>query len=51
MAETNVNAVRAIVAEIDPGTFVVIGQGHQASSGVLRQVKRQTTEKQVTVTG
>jgi len=36
----DVNAVRAIVAEIDPGAFVVIGQGHQASGGVLRNVKR-----------
>jgi uncharacterized membrane-anchored protein YitT (DUF2179 family) len=32
----DVNAVRAIVTEIDPDAFVVIGQGHQASGGVLR---------------
>lgn len=37
-----VNELRDIVTEVDPHAFVVIGQGHQASGGVLRMKK---TEK------
>jgi len=32
----DVNAVRAILDEVDPEAFVVIGHGHQASGGMLR---------------
>lgn len=32
----DVELLRSLVAEIDPGSFVVIGQGHQASGGVVR---------------
>ncbi|HRV96407.1 MAG TPA: YitT family protein [Anaerolineae bacterium] len=28
--------VKVVVGQVDPGAFVVIGQGHQASGGVLR---------------
>lgn len=35
----DVNAVRSIVSQIDPGAFIVIGQGHQASGGVLKSRK------------
>jgi uncharacterized membrane-anchored protein YitT (DUF2179 family) len=35
----DVNAVRSIVNEIDPHAFIVIGQGHQASGGMLRNPK------------
>jgi len=35
----DVNALRSIVNQIDPGAFIVIGQGHQASGGVLRNLK------------
>jgi uncharacterized membrane-anchored protein YitT (DUF2179 family) len=34
-----VNELRDIVTEVDPHAFVVIGQGHQASGGVLRAKK------------
>jgi uncharacterized membrane-anchored protein YitT (DUF2179 family) len=33
----DVGLVRSLATEIDPGAFVVIGQGHQASGGVLRR--------------
>lgn len=36
----DVNAVNAIVTAVDPSAFIVIGQGHQASGGVLRNGKR-----------
>ncbi len=36
----DVNALRSIVHEIDPEAFVVIGQGHQASGGVLHSLKQ-----------
>jgi len=32
----DVELLRSLVAEIDPGSFVVVGQGHQASGGVVR---------------
>lgn len=35
----DVNAVNAIVTAVDPSAFIVIGQGHQASGGVLRNGK------------
>jgi len=31
-----VNTLRAVVTEADRGAFVVIGQGHQASGGLVR---------------
>jgi uncharacterized membrane-anchored protein YitT (DUF2179 family) len=34
---SDVNALRTIVSDIEPNAFIVIGQGHQASGGVLRQ--------------
>ncbi|MBI4771741.1 MAG: DUF2179 domain-containing protein, partial [Chloroflexi bacterium] len=42
----DVNAVRQVVSEVDPNAFVVISHGHQASGGVLRQVKRRTEKFQ-----
>lgn len=39
-----VNALRTLVTEIDPQAFMVIGQGHQASGGVLRQISSKTRE-------
>jgi uncharacterized membrane-anchored protein YitT (DUF2179 family) len=36
----DVNALRSVVAEVDPLAFVVIGHGHQASGGVLRPALR-----------
>ncbi len=35
----DVNMLKALVNEVDPRAFVVIGQGHQAKGGVLRQAK------------
>ena len=32
---SDVNTLKAVVSDIDPNAFVVIGQGHQASGGVL----------------
>jgi uncharacterized membrane-anchored protein YitT (DUF2179 family) len=32
----DVGGLKALVAEVDPNAFVVIGQGHQARGGVLR---------------
>ncbi|MBU1662587.1 MAG: DUF2179 domain-containing protein [Chloroflexi bacterium] len=34
---SDVNTLRAVVSDVDPNAFIVIGQGHQASGGVLRQ--------------
>jgi len=34
---SDVNTLKAVVSDIDPNAFVVIGQGHQASGGVLRK--------------
>jgi len=41
---SDVNSLRTIVSNIDQNAFVVIGQGHQASGGVLRQTS--TTQHQ-----
>lgn len=35
---SDVNSLRDIVSRIDQDAFIVIGQGHQASGGVLRQI-------------
>jgi uncharacterized membrane-anchored protein YitT (DUF2179 family) len=40
-----VNELRAIVTEVDPHAFMVIGQGHQASGGVLRPVSPKAPKK------
>jgi len=34
---SDVNTLKAVVSDIDPNAFIVIGQGHQASGGVLRK--------------
>ncbi len=36
----DVNVLKDLAKEIDPKSFIVIGQGHQASGGVLRQAKK-----------
>jgi uncharacterized membrane-anchored protein YitT (DUF2179 family) len=40
VSRPDVNALRAVVLEVDPQAFVVIGHGHQASGGVYRQTLR-----------
>jgi uncharacterized membrane-anchored protein YitT (DUF2179 family) len=40
MSRPDVSSLRWVVAEADPDAFVVIGQGHQASGGVLRQIQQ-----------
>ena len=35
---SDVNTLKTVVSEIDPHAFIVIGQGHQASGGVLRKI-------------
>ncbi len=35
-----VNALRSIVIEVDPNAFIVIGHGHQAYGGVVREKKK-----------
>lgn len=37
ISRPDVSALQAIVSQVDPAAFVVIGQGHQRSGGVLRQ--------------
>ena len=34
---SDVNTLKTVVSDIDPNAFIVVGQGHQASGGVLRQ--------------
>ncbi len=41
LSRPDVNTLKTIVAEADPHAFVVIGQGHQAKGGVLRQLQQQ----------
>lgn len=38
VSRPDVGGLKAVVVEADPDAFVVIGQAHQASGGVLRQV-------------
>lgn len=38
VSRPDVGGLKSVVAEVDPHAFVVIGQAHQASGGVLRQV-------------
>jgi len=40
VSRPEVNALKAMVIEVDPETFVVIGHGQQASGGVLRRIRR-----------
>jgi uncharacterized membrane-anchored protein YitT (DUF2179 family) len=40
VSRPEVNALKAVVIEVDPEAFVVIGHGHQASGGVLRRASR-----------
>jgi len=35
---SDVNTLKTVVSEIDPHAFIVVGQGHQASGGVLRKI-------------
>lgn len=49
VSRPDVNALNALVAEIDPHAFMVIGQGHQARGGVLRQNRREIKPPQVTM--
>jgi len=44
VSRPDVNTLKMIVSETDPRAFVVIGQGHRASGGVLRQLKAYTTK-------
>ena len=37
VVRSDVTTLKTIVSEIDPNAFIVIGQGHQARGGVLRQ--------------
>lgn len=39
----DIDLLRALVSEVDPQAFVVIGQGHQASGGVLRPPRQLST--------
>jgi uncharacterized membrane-anchored protein YitT (DUF2179 family) len=41
VSRPDVQGLRAVVTEVDPHAFVVIGHGHQASGGVLRPVQRE----------
>jgi uncharacterized membrane-anchored protein YitT (DUF2179 family) len=43
VSRPEVNGLKAVVIEVDPEAFVVIGHGHQASGGVLRRVRRLQT--------
>lgn len=43
VSRPEVNALRAVVIEVDPEVFVVIGHGHQASGGVLRRARHRQT--------
>ncbi|MCH8094092.1 MAG: YitT family protein [Chloroflexi bacterium] len=38
ISRPDATSLRTVVAEADPKAFVVVGHGHQASGGVLRQV-------------
>ena len=38
---SEVNSLRAIALEADPEAFVVIGQGHQTSGGIVRPTKKE----------
>ncbi|NUQ39260.1 MAG: YitT family protein [Caldilineales bacterium] len=42
VSRPDVKTLNTIVAEIDPAAFVVIGQGHSAHGGMLRQAGRKT---------
>jgi len=37
VSRPDVNSLRSIVASVDQEAFLVIGQGHQASGGVIRR--------------
>jgi uncharacterized membrane-anchored protein YitT (DUF2179 family) len=39
-------ALRAVVSEVDPHAFVVTGHGHQASGGMLGEVRRASRARQ-----
>ena len=41
---SDANTLQALVSDIDPEAFVVIGQGHQASGGVLRKITATKTD-------
>lgn len=39
VSRADVNSLKAVVTGVDPHAFIVIGQGHQATGGVLRHGK------------
>jgi uncharacterized membrane-anchored protein YitT (DUF2179 family) len=43
VSRPDVNTLKEVVVEVDPRAFVVIGQGHQATGGVLRNGTHRTT--------
>lgn len=53
LSRPDVNALKTVVTAVDPRAFVVIGQGHQATGGVLKQtqsvVKSQAQAKKLPI--
>lgn len=45
VSRTDVNTLKSVVRELDPNAFIVIGQGHQATGGVLRGILRGTDDR------
>ena len=45
LSRPDVNTRTTVVTEADPHAFVVIGQGHQAKGGVLRQLQTRAQQK------
>jgi len=45
----DVNALKSIITEVDPDAFVVIGQGQQATGGVLRQQPKTVTKQKIPI--
>jgi uncharacterized membrane-anchored protein YitT (DUF2179 family) len=44
VSRPDVNTLKTVITEIDPRAFVVIGQGHQATGGVLRQSRSKSDQ-------
>lgn len=47
VSRPEVNTLRSLITEVDPRAFVVIGQGHQASGGVLRVRKKEESRSKI----
>ena len=45
----DVNSLKAIITEVDPDAFVVIGHGHQATGGVLRQQLKPVPKRRIPI--